>query len=91
MRTVELAEAKSSLAHYARKVQKAPVVITSNGRPLAALVPIPNSDAESVSLSQNPKFLAIIDRSRARYKTEGGISPREMARRLGLKRPSRRS
>lgn len=43
---------------------------------------------ESAHLSTNPQFLALIERSRARQKAEGGISGAEM-RRLGLKEARR--
>jgi pyridoxine 5'-phosphate synthase PdxJ len=39
-------------------------------------------DMETVSLSNNPKFIALIERSRARQKKEGGLSIQEMRRRL---------
>jgi hypothetical protein len=39
-------------------------------------------DMETVSLTNNPKFIALIERSRARQKKEGGISTQEMRRRL---------
>jgi hypothetical protein len=45
---------------------------------------------KTISLSTNPQFIAIIERSRARQKAEGGISSDEMRRRLGLKRTMRR-
>lgn len=44
---------------------------------------ISNADIESVSLSSHPKFVALIERSRARQEVEGGISTEEMRRRLG--------
>jgi len=59
-----------------------PVIITCEGKPVAALVSISNADIENVSLGGNPKFLALIERSRARRKAEGGISTDEMRRRL---------
>jgi hypothetical protein len=40
------------------------------------------ADIETVSLSSNPKFIALIERSRAKQKTEGGLSTDEMRRRL---------
>jgi len=55
---------------------------------VAALVSISNADIETVSLSNNPKFLALIERSRAKQKVEGGISTEEMRRRLGKQKPS---
>jgi hypothetical protein len=57
---------------------------------VATPLPIENTDMETAALSYNPKFLAIIERSRARQKAEGGISSDEMRRRLGLKKTSRR-
>ncbi|MBW4634688.1 MAG: hypothetical protein KME30_23100 [Iphinoe sp. HA4291-MV1] len=61
-----------------------PVIITSNGQPIAALITLENADLETVSLSSNPKFIELIERSRARRRAEGGISSTEMRRRLGL-------
>jgi hypothetical protein len=55
------------------------------GKPFAAVVPIRNADEETVFLSTNRKFLAIIERSRSRTKKEGAISSKELRRRLGLK------
>jgi len=86
MKTLEMAEATAPLAEYAKDVGKEPVVLTVSGKPVAALVPIENADLETVTLSTHPQFLALIERSRARQKSEGGISSEEMRRRLGLKR-----
>lgn len=85
MKILELAEATAPLAHYARRLES-PVVLTVEGRPIAALVDISNADMETVTLSTHPKFIALIERSRARLKVEGGISSAEMRRRLGLKK-----
>jgi len=51
---------------------------------VAALVGVENMDLETASLSTNPQFLALIERSRARQEAEGGISSEEMRERLGL-------
>jgi len=84
MKTLEMAQATAPLAEYAQDVDKEPVVLTLGGRPVAALVAIENADLETVTLSIHPQFLALVERSRARQKAEGGISPREMRQRLGL-------
>jgi prevent-host-death family protein len=83
MKTLEVAQATAPLADYARDMENEPLILTSNGKPVAALVPIENADIETVTLSTHPQFLALIERSRARQKTEGGISSEEMRRRLG--------
>ncbi|RME59026.1 MAG: type II toxin-antitoxin system prevent-host-death family antitoxin [Caldilineae bacterium] len=84
MKTLEMSQATQSLAEYAREVDKEPVVLTVEGRPIAVLVALENADLETVSLSTNPQFLALIERSRARQEAEGGVSAEEMRRRLGL-------
>jgi prevent-host-death family protein len=84
MKIIELTEATETLATYAVKVAQEPVIITVKGKPVAALVAIENADLETVSLSTNPAFLALIERSRARHQAEGGRSSAEVRRRLGL-------
>jgi hypothetical protein len=41
-------------------------------------------DWESVALSTNPKFMAIIERSRASARTRGTLSLEEVRRKYGL-------
>ena len=84
MRIVEIAEAQATLAEYASDLTEEPVIITHDGRPIAALVTLENIDLETISLSTNPKFIELIERSRARRRSESGISSTEMRRRLGL-------
>ena len=89
MKTLEMAKATAPLAEYARDVNKEPVILTVRGKPVAALVSVENADVETVTLSTHPQFIALIERSRARQKMEGGISSEEMRRRLGLKKTTR--
>jgi prevent-host-death family protein len=84
MKMIEMTEAKGTLAEYVRRMAQDAVIVAENGRPVAALVAIENADLETISLSTNPEFLAIIERSRSHQEKEGGISSKEMRRRLGL-------
>jgi prevent-host-death family protein len=86
MTKIELKKASEPLSKYAQKARKDPVIVVRRGRPFAAVVPIRNADHETVSLSTNREFLAIIERSRSRTKREGAISSKEFRRRLGLKK-----
>jgi antitoxin (DNA-binding transcriptional repressor) of toxin-antitoxin stability system len=86
MKMVEVKQATAPLADYARDAHNEPVIITDHGRPIAALLPVTNADPETVGLSTNPQFLQLIERSRRRQETEGGISSVEMRRRLGTPR-----
>ncbi len=86
---LELGKATAPLKEYASELVE-PVILTVDGKPVAALVSIENADQETISLSNNPAFINIIARSRARQKAEGGISSTEMRRRLGLRKPTRK-
>ncbi len=86
MKTIDVAEATVTLADYARKGLKEALVVTRRGKPVLALTPLTNEDLESAALATNPKFMAIIERSRASHKPGTGLSTEEMRRRLGLKR-----
>jgi hypothetical protein len=44
----------------------------------------PTTGVETVPLSSNPRFLELIERSRLRLAKEGGVSPEEVRRQLGL-------
>ncbi len=84
MKMLDIKRATASLADYAQDVSREPVIVTMEGKPIAALVPIENADWETVRLSTHPQFLSLIERSRVRQKAEGGISSQEMRSRLGV-------
>lgn len=86
MKTIEKTKATDSLAQYTDRSEDFPLIVTEHGQPIAALLRVPNADLETVSLSTNPEFLALIARSRARQAKEAGISSQEMRRRLGIRR-----
>ena len=88
-----MADKLGHLAQFDQVIQsEESVTLTVGGRPVAIIQPLvplvlieaEETDLESVSLSTNPQFLELIERSRQRHKVEGGISSEEMRRRLGL-------
>jgi prevent-host-death family protein len=64
MRTLELQKASKALGEYAANLGSQSIVVTSNNRPVAALVSLKNVDRESLSLSLDPAFMRIIRRAR---------------------------
>ena len=82
MKIIEQADATLTLAEYAAEIESGTVIVTNQGRPVAALVPIENADLETVTLSTNRQFIDLIERSRSRVRSEGGVSSDEMRRRL---------
>ena len=81
VRKVDIADATDPLARYARQAEEGPLVVTANGEPIAVVIGVENADLETVTLSNHPRFLALIERSRARQEKEGGI-PSEEIRKL---------
>ena len=85
MKKIELAKASAPLSEYAVEAEKDPIVVLRRGKPIAAVIPLRNTDEETVALSTSKNFLKIIEKSRSKMKKHGGISPKELRRRLGLK------
>ena len=82
MKVIEKSKATGTLAAYTDEIRDGAVIVTSDGNPVAALVPIENADLETVALSTNPAFIALVERSRSRVSTEGGISSEDMRKRF---------
>jgi len=76
MTKIELKKASEPLSKYAQKARKDPVIVVKRGRPFAAVVPIRNADHETVSLSTNCEFLAIIKRLDPARKRKAGVPPK---------------
>jgi len=52
MKTLELQQATAPLAEYAREARKEPVILTVEGKPVAAVVSLENVDMENHILKQ---------------------------------------
>jgi hypothetical protein len=82
MKTIEIAEASGPLADSTKGVGSEPLVVTENGTPTAVILPLANTDIETVALSTNPEFLALVERARVRAREEGELSADEIRRRV---------
>ena len=91
MKTVEMAEATASLSEYARKAGKETLIVTQRGKPVAALMPVDaQTDLENLVVTTHPTFQAIMERSEARYRAEGGLSTEQVRARLAARRKAGR-
>jgi prevent-host-death family protein len=83
MKTVEMADAAASLSDFVREALLEPIVVTQNGKPVAALTAIDApTDLENLIVSSDPAFRALIERSRALNTPGTGLSTNEVRRRL---------
>jgi hypothetical protein len=89
MKTLDIAEVPTSLREYIRNLGEEPVALLDDGNPVAVLVPTPNSDLETVTLSLSPTFLAIIESSKLSLATQGGFTTEELRREFKLPAPKR--
>jgi len=86
VKVVSLENANLTLPEVAELAKDGPVILTRNGKPLAAVKDLSGSDWESVALANNPQFLALIEESRRSYREKGGIGLDELCLELGLKK-----
>ena len=82
MKTLELRKASKTLADYAANLGSESIVVTSNRRPVAALVSLKDVDRESLSLSLDPAFLRIIRHARAEVRRGDVYSLEEVKREM---------
>jgi prevent-host-death family protein len=85
MTRVELSEATGSLSEYARRARKGPVVVTRHGKPVALLRLLTEDEWEDFAVGSDPRFIAMIERSRARHKPGTGVPLAEVMRKYDVK------
>lgn len=84
MKRVELADLGDATTRYAHEAEGEPVILTDHGRPVAAIVRLGDVDWETISLSTNPAFLDLVQRSRSDVREHGGTPFDEMLSTFGL-------
>jgi hypothetical protein len=93
VKVIPLEKTALTLPDVAELAKDGTVILTQDGKPLAAVKNLSGSDWESVALANSRQFRALIEESRRSYREQGGISAEEVRRQLGLKAqpaPSRR-
>ncbi len=61
MKIIELSNANKSLAEYTSELNQDNIILTLNGKAIAALISLKDMDEESFSLSLNPEFVSITE------------------------------
>src|SRR5207248_8694132 len=77
MKVASVADVKAHLSAYLKATANGPVVVTRNGKPVAALVAIADDDElERLLMAHSPKLQAILDAARRRIEA-GQVIPHE--------------
>jgi antitoxin (DNA-binding transcriptional repressor) of toxin-antitoxin stability system len=85
VKTIELSQATESLSAYALAAADGPLVVTDHGRVVAAMIPARDEDIETLSLDDDPRFLAIIGAARAEALAGRTLSSEAARRKAGSK------
>jgi hypothetical protein len=80
VKKIELTTASKPLAAYAAELDDEIVLLTSDDRPVAAIVSLRDVDKESWALSASDAFLELIDRAREEIRQGKSLSLDEMRR-----------
>ncbi|HLX61370.1 MAG TPA: hypothetical protein VKX17_08825 [Planctomycetota bacterium] len=84
MKTIDLAHASNAMEKYIHDSNGETLVFKENGRAVAALSPIDDSDLEDIALSEDPRFLAIMRRADEQIRRGEGIPSEEIMRKYGI-------
>ncbi len=91
MRTLEISKASQPLADYAARLGSESLVITSNRKPVAALVSLKDMDRESLALSLSPEFARIMRDAQAGAARGEVFSLEQVRQELLPKNPARKA
>ncbi len=81
---IDISQSGEAIQDALERENGEPVLITRDGKAVAAVVPLEADDLESIALALDPEFLAMIEEGRRSAERDGGISFEEMKRRLGM-------
>lgn len=83
MKIAPLAEVKNHFSAYIDESRESPIIVTRNGKPVAMLVAIAEEDdLDTLLLTHNPRFVALLEAAQQRVKASGGVPLAEFRQRL---------
>jgi PHD/YefM family antitoxin component YafN of YafNO toxin-antitoxin module len=83
MKTIEITTASQSLAECTKDIDQDFVVLTSNHKPVAAIVSLKDIDPESHALSTNPQFMKIVEQARREFAAGNTVPLDQMKQQCG--------
>jgi antitoxin (DNA-binding transcriptional repressor) of toxin-antitoxin stability system len=84
MKVVALEGMAMTVAELVDMAQGENVILTRDGQPLASIRNLTGTDWESAALATNPRFQAVIEKSRRARGDQGGIGLADVRQVLGL-------
>ena len=87
LNVIALEDADLKLSELIALAKTRPIVVTRKGRPVIEITDVAGFDLECLALSDDPKFLKIIEDSRRSYDRDGGVSLEQVCKEHGLEMP----
>jgi prevent-host-death family protein len=79
MRIASVADVKAKLSAYVKASERGPVVITRNGKAVAALVSVSDEDEiERLLMGHSPRLRTLLSRARGRIRSGKRLSHEEI-------------
>lgn len=83
MKTASVADVKSKFSAYVKESERGPVVITRNGRAVAAIIALEDDEAlERLMISHSPRLRDLLAAARGRINASGGVPARDFWKRV---------
>jgi len=74
MKIAPVADVKAHFSRYLELSEEGPIIVTKNGRPVAALVSVTEEgELERLVLAHTPKFRHLLDAAERRIQRTGGV------------------
>lgn len=91
MKIASVADVKAQFSAYVKESELGPVIVTRNGRPVAALLAVKDDeDLERLILAHSPRLQAILETGRQQIREGQGISHEDFWRKMDETRPDRK-
>jgi hypothetical protein len=84
MKLIPLEKTALTLPEAAEMAKGDLVILTRNGKPLAAIKHLSEADWEALALENNPQFQALIADVRRSFQENGGVRIEDFRKELGL-------
>ena len=88
MKIASVAEVKSQLSAYIKESEQGPVIVTKNGRPVAALLAVrDDEEVENLVLAHSPRLRALLEHGRQQIRAGEGIGHEDFWREMEEEEP----
>lgn len=75
MKIASVAEVKAQFSAFVKETEQGPVIVTRNGRPVAALLAVKDDEElERLLLAHSPRLQALLETGRQQIRSGQGIS-----------------